>query len=135
MKEMLGNFADGQIELYRSVSDILVFLEPPCLSMLGYGRVGQDHSDYSAHTCGRLAHFVLHIPMFISNRAFLLDATHVRPHAVVKVSRGFPAPEPVRLSMQTRVWLICPQTPELLKTAECVFDREQTIALLLDCLR
>jgi hypothetical protein len=29
MKEMLGNFADGQIELYRSVSDILVFLEPP----------------------------------------------------------------------------------------------------------
>jgi hypothetical protein len=57
MKEMLGNLADGQIELYRSVSDVLVFLEPLCLSMLGYGRVGQDHSDYSAHTRGRLAHF------------------------------------------------------------------------------
>jgi hypothetical protein len=69
MKEMLGNFADGQIELYKSVSDVLVFLERPCSSMLGYGRVGQDHSDYSAYTRGRLAHFVLHIPNFISNPA------------------------------------------------------------------
>ena len=25
--------------------------------------MGQDYSDYSAHTRGRLAHFVLHIPM------------------------------------------------------------------------
>lgn len=30
MKEMLSNFADGQIELYKSVSDILVVSEPPC---------------------------------------------------------------------------------------------------------
>ena len=71
MKEMLSNLADGQIELYKSVSDVLVFSEPPYQSMLGHGRVGQDHSDYSAHTRGRLAHFVLHIPMFISNRTCL----------------------------------------------------------------
>ena len=29
MKEMLSNLADGQIELYKSVSDILVCFEPP----------------------------------------------------------------------------------------------------------
>ena len=89
--------------------------------MLGYGRVGQDHSDYSAHTRGRLAHFVLHIPMIISNRAFMSDATVVYLRAVVKVSRGFPAPpELVRLSMQIRDWLIfviCLQIPERLRTA------------------
>jgi hypothetical protein len=96
--------------------------------MLGFGGVGQDHSDYSAYTRGRLAHFVLHIPIFISNPAFLSNA-------VVRVSLRFPAPEPVRLSMQNRVWLTCLQTPELLRTAECVFDREQTKALLSRCLR
>ena len=41
MKEMLGNLADGQIELYRSVSDILLFFrQPPYPFVLGYGRVG-----------------------------------------------------------------------------------------------
>jgi hypothetical protein len=69
--------------------------------------------------------------MFISNRAFLSDAAIVHLHAVVKISRGFPASELVRLSMQTRVWLICLQTLELLRIAECVIDCEQTIALLL----
>lgn len=81
--------------------------------------MGQDYSDYSAHTRGRLAHSVLHIPKFISNRAFLSDL-----HAVFKVFRGFPASELVRLSMQIRVWLICLQTPELLGTTGCVFDCE-----------
>jgi hypothetical protein len=89
--------------------------------MLGYGRVGQDHSNYSAHTRGRLAHFVLHIPMIISNRAFLSDATVVRLHAVVKVSQSFPAPPAsVRLSTQIRDWLIfviCLQIPERLRTS------------------
>jgi hypothetical protein len=59
--------------------------------MSGDGRVGQDHSDYSAHTRGRLAHFVLHIAMYISNHAFLSDADF----AFIKVSRSFLAPEPV----------------------------------------
>ena len=90
--------------------------------MLGHGGVGQDYSDYSAHTRGRLAHFVLHIPKFISNRAFLSDATLVHLHVVVKVSRGLPALQPVRLLMQIRDWLmfvICLQTPEPLRTAVC----------------
>jgi hypothetical protein len=88
--------------------------------MLGHGGVGQDYSDYSAHTRGRLAHFVLHIPKFISNRAFLSDATLVHPHIVVKVFRGFPALRPVRLSMQIRDWLmfvICLRTLEPPRTA------------------
>jgi hypothetical protein len=92
--------------------------------MLGYGRVGQDHSDYSAHTRGRLAHFVLHIPMIISNRAFLSDATVAHLHTVVKdvkVSQKFPAPpESVRLWTQIRDWLIfviCLQIPERLRTS------------------
>jgi hypothetical protein len=55
--------------------------------MLGYGGVGQDYSDYSAHTRGRLAHFVLHIPKFISNRAFLSDAT---PGPPAWSCQGFP---------------------------------------------
>ena len=71
MKEMLGNLADGQIEFYRSVSDILFFFAASLLIfVLGHGGVGQDHSNYSAYTRGRLAH-VVHIPMIISNRVFL----------------------------------------------------------------
>lgn len=93
--------------------------------------MGQDHSDYSAHTRGRLAHFVLHIPMFISNRAFLSDAYF----ALINASFiPFFAPEPVRHSIQIRdllMFAICLRTLELLKTAEGVVDHhEQTIALL-----
>jgi hypothetical protein len=68
--------------------------------------------------------------MFISNRAFSSDAFF----AVIKVSCSFLAPEPVHHSIQIRdllVFAICLRTLELLKTTECVFDHEQTIALLL----
>jgi hypothetical protein len=63
MKEMLTNLADGQIELYRNVSDISPSWQIFLLIVLGHGRMGQDCSDYPAHTRGRLAHFALHIPI------------------------------------------------------------------------
>jgi hypothetical protein len=57
MKEMLGNLADGQIELYKNVSDFLS-LQSRCSRRPGHGGMGQNYSNYSAHTRGRLAHFV-----------------------------------------------------------------------------
>ncbi len=59
MKEMLSNLADGQIELYRNVSDFLLRSCHGYLRRLGHGGMGQNHPNYSAHTRGRLAHFVL----------------------------------------------------------------------------
>jgi hypothetical protein len=58
MKEMLSNLADGQIELYRNVSNLFHLRCHVCLRRPGHGGMGQDHSNYSAHTRGRLAHFV-----------------------------------------------------------------------------
>jgi hypothetical protein len=88
MKEMLGNLADGQIELYRSVSDIVVVstTSPYLFVVLGHGRVGQDYPDYSAYTRGRLAHFVLHIPTIISNPVSLTPSCFVYVHTIIKIS-------------------------------------------------
>ncbi len=60
MKEMLGSYADGQIEFYKAVRSFLVFPHvcghPLTTSsfLVGHGGVGEDHTYYSAHTSRRL---------------------------------------------------------------------------------
>ena len=59
MKEMLGNYVDGQIEFYKAVRRFLFpYVCRPFLNsspfLIGYGRVGADHTYYSTHTSGRL---------------------------------------------------------------------------------
>ncbi len=65
MKEMLGNYADGQIEFYKAVSHLLsgrtsgggADARRSCY--VGHGGMGQDYTSNSAHTRGRLIYYGL----------------------------------------------------------------------------
>ena len=55
MKEMLGNYADGQIEFYTAVctsgAGMIALAD---IITVGYGGVGADYTNHSTHTSGRL---------------------------------------------------------------------------------
>ncbi len=55
MKEMLGNLADGEIEFYKAVSAISsISTFSRSHIRLGDGRMGEDYTNYSTDSCGRL---------------------------------------------------------------------------------
>lgn len=58
MKEMLGSFADGQIEFYKAVSPAFFVNIRRAASpkILGDGRVGSYHSYNTADSCGHLVY-------------------------------------------------------------------------------
>ena len=74
MKEMLGNLADGQIEFYKAVSEIASRCSfSTLIFVLGYGGVGENNTNHSAYTSGRVVHYLLRIHMFMSTLPCILS--------------------------------------------------------------
>lgn len=63
MKEMLGNLADGEIEFYKAVSNIIIRLLLSLITNICIvnGRVGKNNTHHPAHTRGCLVTDMMYV--------------------------------------------------------------------------